>query len=99
MGPRFCWDDAIGQNDPTRLAGVRRAARVPGAPARAGESVMIGGERTTGLSIMRGDDVLGLADFPLQFDNVLGRLAGRFRAGDLAIRKVGALEMPQGLTK
>src|SRR5690348_4547651 len=60
---------------------------------------MVGGERTAGLSIMRGDDLLGLADLPLHLHNILGRLAGRFCAGNLAIGKVGGLETSQGLTK
>src|SRR6185437_6454690 len=62
-----------------------------------GESSQVGGERTSGLAVVKGDDLFGLPDLVLQFGNGLLGLRDRARVRVLADRELRCLDVPQGV--
>ena len=72
---------------------------IPAAPAYAGEASLVRRQRPPGLPLVRGDDVLRLADLLLEFGNRLLCLAAPGRLGGLANGKPGSLDGLQGVTE
>src|SRR4051794_40396054 len=73
------------------------ATGVPSLPAHIRKTLKIGRAWTLGLPVIGRDGLLGLSDLARQFGKRLLRLAGLFRARDLANGETGGLMIPQSL--
>src|SRR5690349_19766140 len=92
-------DRPAAQRLPRIAAAALRGLGIPGAPSHGRKASLVGRERSPGLPLIGGDDVLRLPDFLLEFGNGLLCLADPARLRRLTHREPRGFDVLQGLAK